>query len=155
MATRVTGPGQLTFGDTTSPQKFDADVTSCKITPKADTDDADEFLDGHSESGAQTVANTLEGTVKDNFGKDSVQVWSWKNAGKTVPFLFVPNNEGEIGVKGNILVAPLAIGGDVKKKNDQDFSFTATDVVLTDTAGQPLDATTTPANTPDTTGTEE
>lgn len=141
MATRVTGPGQLIIGETESAQKFDADVTSCKITPKADVDDPDEFLDGHSESGAQTVTYTLEGSVKDNFSKDSVQVWSWKNAGKTLPFLFVPNKEGEIGVKGNVLVSPLALGGDVKKKNDQDFSYTATDVELTDAKGDPISTT--------------
>lgn len=132
---RTLGPGSLLIGDPASAQKFDADATNAVLTPKADTDDKSDFLDGTSEAGAQTVSWTLDGSIKENFSADSLQSWCFDNAGKTMPFTFVPNLDGAIGFSGDVLIAPLAVGGDVKKKNDQDFSFTATNVKKTDNAG--------------------
>jgi hypothetical protein len=142
MVQRVTGPGSLVIGESSTEQKFDADVTKAALTPKADGGDIDNFLDGSSEAAAQTVTWTLDCTVKDNFSKDSPQVWCFQHQGETLPFKFVPNDTAEIGFSGKVLVTPLGFGGDVKKKNDQDMSFSATDVILTDAKGAPL--TTTP-----------
>ena len=141
---RTLGPGQLVIGDDTDSQKFDVDCTKTSLTPKADTDDADEFLDGHTESGAQTVSWTLDTTVKEDFSKDGIQAWCFKHSGETTPFKFIPNSKGTLAFQGDVLIAPIGIGGDVKKRNDQDVSFTATNVKLMDHVpgtqdnGQPL-----------------
>lgn len=129
---RTLGPGQLLIGDGQDSQKFDVDCTKTSLTPKSDTDDADEFLDGHTESGAQTVSWTLDTTVKEDFSKDGIQAWCFQHSGETKPFTFVPNDKGTLAFQGDVLIAPIGIGGDVKKRNEQDVSFTATNVRLLD-----------------------
>lgn len=133
---RTLGPGSLTIGEPESSQNFSADVTNVTLTPDTSTDDAINFLDGSSEAGAQTTTWTLEGTIKENFSMDSLQVWCLTNAGKTLPFTFIPSTEGTLQLDGNVTVAPVGFGGDVKTKNDQDFSFAATDIVPSSTGSQ-------------------
>lgn len=128
---RTLGPGSLIIGESSDEQRFDADATKVTLTPKADTDDPLDFLDGSSEAGSQSVSWTLDGTIKENYTSTGLQAWCFNNSGKTKPFKYIPNEAGELGFTGNLLISPIAIGGDVKKKNDQDFSFTATDVKLT------------------------
>lgn len=129
---RTLGPGSLTIGPTSggsgTAQNFAADCTNVTLTPDTSTDDAINFLDGTSEAGAQTTTWTLGGTIKENFSNTSLQTWCMDNAGKTFPFVFVPSTEGDLELGGNVTIAPIAFGGDVKSKNDQDFSFAATDV---------------------------
>jgi hypothetical protein len=127
---RTLGPGSLTIGETASAQKFDADLTKAALTPKADTDDSTTFLDGSEESGSLNVSWTLDGTIKEDYSTTGLQAFCFTNSGKTMPFVFIPNSEAELGFEGKVLVTPVGIGGDVKKKNDQDFSFTATNVKL-------------------------
>lgn len=125
---RTLGPGSLTIGEPESPESFGADVANVTLTPDTSTDDAINFLDGSSEAGAQITTWTLGGTIKENFNMDSLQVWCLKNAGQTKPFTFIPSNEGNLQLSGNVTIAPVGFGGDVKTKNDQEFSFTAADV---------------------------
>lgn len=129
---RTLGPGTLTIGTGQDAPKFDTDCTKTTLTPKTDTDDSVTYLDGHEENGEQTTTWTLETTVKEDFTKDGLQAWSFKHRGETMPFLFVPNNKGTLAYKGDVLIAPIGVGGDVKKQNDQDVSFTATNVDLAD-----------------------
>lgn len=129
---RTLGPGSLLIGETSSATKFDVDCISAALTPKSDTDDTDNFLDGHSESGAQTTDWTLDFTVKEDYTIDGIQAFCFNNAGTTLPFEFVPNTAGTIKFTGDVLVAPLGFGGDVKKKNEQDGSFAATNIKMTD-----------------------
>lgn len=130
MATKIRtlGPGSLTIGEPGSPESFGADVTNVTLTPDTSTDDAINFLDGSSEAGAQITTWTLGGTIKENFNMDSLQVWCLTNAGQTKPFTFIPSNEGNLQLSGSVTIAPVGFGGDVKTKNDQEFSFTAADV---------------------------
>jgi hypothetical protein len=127
---RTLGPGSLTIGATDSAQKFDADLTKAALTPKSDPDDSTTFLDGSEESGSLSVAWTLDGTIKEDYSTTGLQAFCFNNSGKTMPFVFIPNTEAELGFEGSVLVTPVGIGGDVKKKNDQDFSFTATNVKI-------------------------
>lgn len=129
---RTLGPGTLTIGTGQDAPKFDVDSTKTSLTPKTDTDDTVTFLDGHDESGAQTTTWTLDATIKEDFTKDGIQAWSFKHAGETLPFKFIPNNKGTLAYKGDVLISPIGVGGDVKKQNDQDVSFTATNVDLDD-----------------------
>lgn len=125
---RTLGPGSLTIGEEESTQNFAADCINVTLTPDTSTDDEINFLDGSSESGAQTTTWTLEGTVKENYSMDSLQVWCLTNKGRQLPFKFVPSNEGDLELTGQCTIAPIGFGGDVKSKNDQEFSFACTDV---------------------------
>lgn len=129
---RTLGPGTLTLGATTSIKNWMADVTKVTLTPKTDTEDTQTFLDGHDEAGEQTTSWTLEGSIKEDYSTDGLQRWCLSNAGKTFPFTFVPSKLGGSQFTGSVQVAPVAIGGDVKKQNDVDFSFVATDVKASD-----------------------
>lgn len=125
---RTLGPGSLTIGETGKEQNFSADVTNVTLTPDTSTDDTLSFLDGTEEGGAQTTTWTLEGTIKENYSNTGLQTWCLDHSGETLPFAFVPNNSAELKLTGNATVSPVAFGGDVKSKNDVDFSFAATNV---------------------------
>lgn len=125
---RTLGPGSLKIGDTDSEQDFSADVTNTALEPSTDTEDPDNFLDGHSEGGSQTESWTLTGSVKEDFSMDGLQVWCNQHSGEELPFTFIPNTSGTVQWKGKVTIASIQIGGDVKSKNANDFSFAATGV---------------------------
>lgn len=125
---RTLGPGSLKIGDTDSEQDFSADVTNTALEPSTDTEDPDNFLDGHSEGGSQTESWTLTGSVKEDFSMEGLQVWCNRHSGEELPFTFIPNTSGTVQWKGKVTIASIQIGGDVKSKNANDFSFAATDV---------------------------
>ena len=125
---RTLGPGSLKIGDTDSEQDFSADLTNTALEPSTDTEDPDNFLDGHSEGGSQTESWTLTGSVKEDFSMDGLQVWCNKHSGEELPFTFVPNTSGTVQWKGKVTIASIQIGGDVKSKNANDFSFAAVNV---------------------------
>lgn len=125
---RTLGPGSLKIGATGSEQDFSADVTNTALEPSTDTEDPDNFLDGHSEGGSQTESWTLTGSVKEDFSMEGLQVWCNQHSGEELPFVFVPNTSGSVQWSGNVTIASIQIGGDVKSKNANDFSFAATNV---------------------------
>lgn len=125
---RTLGPGSLKIGGTGREHDFSADVTNTALAPSTDTEDPDNFLDGHSEGGSQTESWTLTGSVKENFSMDGLQVWCKQHSGEELPFTFIPNTSGTVQWKGKVTIASIQIGGDVKSKNANDFSFAATDV---------------------------
>lgn len=125
---RTLGPGSLKIGDTDSEHDFSADVTNTALEPSTDTEDPDNFLDGHSEGGSQTESWTLTGSVKEDFSMEGIQVWCNQHSGEELPFTFIPNKSGTVQWKGKVTIASIQIGGDVKSKNANDFSFAATDV---------------------------
>lgn len=125
---RTLGPGSLKIGGTDSEQDFSADVINTALEPSTDTEYPDNFLDGHSEGGSQTESWTLTGSVKEDFSMDGLQVWCNQHSGDELPFTFIPNTSGTVQWKGKVTIASIQIGGDVKSKNANDFSFAATDV---------------------------
>lgn len=126
--TRTLGPGSLKIGASGSEQDFSADVINTALEPSTDTEDNDNFLDGHTEGGSQTETWALTGSIKEDFSMNGLQVWCLKNSGKTLPFEWVPNLEGSVKLTGNVVIASIQFGGDVKTKNSNDFSFVAIDV---------------------------
>lgn len=126
--TRTLGPGTFSIGDGQTSQNWAADVTQITVTPDTSTEDSINYLDGSSEGGAQTTNWTIEGTIKEDYSTTGLQKWCLDHAGETLPFTFVPNNTADLQITGNATVAPVAFGGEVKAKNDIDFSFAATDV---------------------------
>ena len=106
---RTLGPGSLKIGKTGTAQDFSADVINTALEPSTDTEDNDNFLDGHTEGGSQTETWALTGNVKEDFSMDGLQVWCLKHS-------------------GSVVIASIQFGGDVKTKNSNDFSFVAIDV---------------------------
>ena len=58
---RTLGPGSLKIGKTGTAQDFSADVINTALEPSTDTEDNDNFLDGHTEGGSQTETWALTG----------------------------------------------------------------------------------------------
>lgn len=128
MATRLLGPGSLTIGDGEDQRNLAVDVTNAKLTPSNNSDDPDNFLDGHVEANTSTTW-ALEGTIADDFTMDGAAVWCLQHNGETLPYVFVPTTAGAVQFKGKCTIQPIAVGGDVKTKNKQDFSFACDDPV--------------------------
>ena len=120
---RIRGPGSLPIGEAGSPQQFAGDITKITVTPSTDSEDDTPLLDGTNESGADSTTWELGGTVLDKYTLDSVSVWAANNAGKELPFMFTPTSEAELEIAGVVKIRPIAFGGDVKKKNANDFAF--------------------------------
>lgn len=120
---RILGPGSLTFGEAGTLRQFAGDTTKATLTPSTDSEDDTPMLDGTNESGADTTTWTIGGTIMDKYTLDSLAVWAANNAGKELPFVFTPSTEGSLEVGGVAKIRPIALGGDVKKKNSNDFEF--------------------------------
>lgn len=117
------GPGVLTFGETASPVEFGASTREVLLESETDQDDALPVLSGDEIEGEETTTYTLSGSVLQSYDKESLLVWSHVNAGKIVPFVFVPDSDKALGVKGYVKVRRLSIGGEVKTRNTSDFEF--------------------------------
>jgi len=120
---RTLGPGSLSIGEPGSPKQFAGDTTKTTLTPSTDSEDDTPLLDGTNETGEDTTTWELGGTVMDKYTMESLAVWAAENAGTELPFVFVPTTDGELEIGGVVKVRPFAIGGDVKKKNTNDFTF--------------------------------
>lgn len=127
MATRTLGPGKLTITDTGKGRDFSAEVTKVQLVASNNTDDPINFLDGSQDTSSSTDW-TLEGTIVDNFDTDNLANWCFDHSGQTLPFEWVPNNKGATKWNGKVNISPVSIGGDVKSKNSNDFSFPATEL---------------------------
>jgi hypothetical protein len=126
MATRTLGPGSLTIGQPASSREWGGECSKTAITPNTSSEDSTPMLDGSELTGEDTNTYTLDVTVADNFDFDSLQNFSMLNAGKELPFLWVPNDEGGSSYSGMVKVRPIKIGGDVKKRNFNDVSMPIT-----------------------------
>ena len=129
MATKIRtlGEGKLNITDTTNARDFSGDVTKAQLVASNSSEDPVNFLDGSQET-STTTSWTLEGNIGDDFGANSLSLWCFDHAGETLPFEFVPNIKGGIKWTGNVEISPVSVGGDVKSKNTNDFSFPATNV---------------------------
>lgn len=120
---RKMGPGLLTVGSAGSPQDISKRCTSVKIAWGVDAEDDTPVLSGDVEAGDRTYTATLEATVYQDDLRDGEFVsWSWQYKGEQFPFTFTPFTDGR-SVSGIVLVDPLDVGGDVKKKNTSDIKW--------------------------------
>ena len=120
---RTLGPGTLTFGPVGTPKQFAQDCTKVTLTPSTDSEDDTPMLDGSTESGEDTTTWEIGGTVMDKYVLESLHVWAVENKGEVMPFVFVPSTEGGLEISGSAKIRPFGLGGDVKKKNTNDFAF--------------------------------
>lgn len=117
------GPGSLKFGETGSEVEFAVALRSCTVEPETDDGDPIPVLSGDEFTDDEGDSFTLSGSLLENYDEDSVQIWAHLNAGTTVPFLFRPDNDKALGVKGEVKVRRIGIGGEVKERNEVDFEF--------------------------------
>lgn len=120
---RTLGPGSLRIGQTASSREWAGDLTKTTLTPTTNSEDPIPLLDGTDLDGEDTTTWELGGTIVDNFDFDSLQNFCIANAGKVLPFVWTPNNDGGSDYSGSVKIRPIALGGDVKKKNTNDFGF--------------------------------
>jgi len=125
------GPGQLSIGAVGSTQEFGTAVRSATLTPEADDGDVITVLTGDELADAGDETWTLEGSVLQSYDKDSLILWCNQNTGKELDFTFIPRKGEALKATGKVLVRSIAMGGDVKTRNESDFEFKATNVKFT------------------------
>lgn len=124
---RTLGPGSFNITDEKNGRDFGADLTKAQLNPSNSSDDPTTYLDGSQEANTSTTW-TMEGTIGDDFSAEGLSVWCFDHANETLPFEFVPNKTGAIKWTGDVTVTPVGVGGDVKSKNTNDFSFPVTNL---------------------------
>ena len=124
---RTLGPGSFNITDEKNGRDFSADLTKAQLNPSNSSDDPTTYLDGSQEANTSTTW-TMEGTIGDDFSAEGLSVRCFDHANETLPFEFVPNKTGAIKWTGDVTVTPVAVGGDVKSKNTNDFSFPVTNL---------------------------
>lgn len=117
------GPGSLKFGATGSEVEFATRCRSVAVEPEVEESDRLPVLSGDEVDDVDSETYNLTGSVFQDYDLDSLLVWTHVNAGKTMPFVFRPDNDKALGVKGEVKIKRLRIGGDVKERNESDFEF--------------------------------
>lgn len=140
------GPGSLKLGATGSEVEFATGLTECSIDPDFKADDDTPVLSGDAIAGDADESYKLSGKLLQSYDLDSLLVWAHINNGKQVPFLFRPDNDKALGVKGTVTVRRLGIGGKVKDRNDSDIDWEGVgSYTLVDSTGAAITTYTAPA----------
>jgi hypothetical protein len=119
------GPGSLKIGATGSEREWAGQSTKTTLTPNVDSEDSIPTLDGGELEGEETTTWELSGTILQDYDLDSLEDFAFDNAGKWLACEFVPNNAKARAYSLEVKLRPLAVGGDVKKRNTSDFTFPA------------------------------
>src|SRR5699024_8597220 len=144
------GPGSLTLGETGTAVEFAVSLRSCAVEPETDEGDMVPVLSGDEYSEGDEDSYTLTGTVVENYDLDSVQVWAHVNRNTQQPFLFRPDNDKALGIKGEVMVRRIGFDGDLKERNELDFEFADDgDYALADDMVEPRPTWTGPATPPE------
>ena len=117
------GPGSLKLGATGSEIEFAIALRSCEVEPDVDEGELVPVLSGDEIDEGDEETYNLTGSLVESYDLDSLQVWAHVNAGTVVPFLFRPDNDKAVGIKGEVKVRRIGWGGDVKERNEKDFEF--------------------------------
>lgn len=118
------GPGSLTFGEVGVDQlDISCQVTAAKVSFDSDKEDDLPTLCGGVITGEKTYTSKLEFSAAQDLEANGLIDWTWKNAGKEVPFSFSPRNDEVSTIAGRVTIDPVEFGGDVKKRNISDAEF--------------------------------
>lgn len=118
------GPGSLVFGEVAVDElDISCQVTACKVTFDSDKEDDVPTLCGGIITGEKSYTSKLEFTAAQDLEANGLIDWTWKNAGKQVPFKFVPLEGSAATVVGQVTIDPIEFGGDVKKRNLSEAEF--------------------------------
>ena len=130
------GPGTLKFGDTGSEQEFASHVTTCTISPSFNEEDpiptlsGDQFVDGDA-----TFEGTISGEFLQEYTVAGLVKWTWDHNGETVPFVFTPRTDAELSWRGECVIRPVNVGGEVKVANTAEFEFRVLELPTVETIG--------------------
>lgn len=134
--TITVGPGTLTLGEVGTTTTFEGQVTSLRLVPNVETEDAINVLSGEQAPGDRSESFTLSGTLLQDLGAlDSTTEFCFTNRGVQMPFVYVPSTAAAKQIEGQVVVEAIEIGGDAKTKPTSDFEWnlvgepTITDVV--------------------------
>lgn len=134
--TITVGPGTLQLGETGTTLTFETQVTSCRVVPNVENEDAVDVLSGEQAPGDRSESWTLSGTLLQDLGAtDSTTEFCFENRGTEMPFVYVPSTAAGKQIEGTVTVEAIEMGGDAKTKPTSDFEWnltgspTITDVV--------------------------
>lgn len=131
----VLGPGTFVLGSVGTQLDISCSLTDIKFSAEAESEDSEMVLCGDMVAGSRTYTWTVSGTLFQDIEADGVIDFSWKHAGKEMPFKFVPDAASLATVKGKVIVDPIEYGGTVNQKNKSDFEWTAVGDVSFDPIG--------------------
>lgn len=120
------GPGVLTFGAGPLAAEAQATKVVVEFEENLETQDAIPVLSGEElpeEETASYKAKLTATFLQDNLAAAGLIAYSWTNAGVEVPCRFVPNNTLDREINGTVVIMPINVGGDVKKRNTSDVTF--------------------------------
>lgn len=117
------GPGVLMLGPTQDQLDMSCQVTNAVLSPNKDTEDPTPVLCGDVIPGASTYNWQLSGTALVDVTAGGIVQWTWEHENTVVAFRFVPNNAAATSFEGQLVVDPLAVGGDAGQNMSQDFEW--------------------------------
>jgi hypothetical protein len=117
------GPGLLTFGSAGTPTDATAQVTSATVSWSEDVEDDIPTLSGETLAGAANYTATLGGTFLQDITETGLVAFTWTNKGTVLPFTYTPNNDEGASINGQVRIAPLSVGGDVRSQPTSDFEW--------------------------------
>lgn len=107
------GPGVLKVGAVGAEVDFSCQINHAIVEWDKDKDDDQKVLCGETVPGATTYTATLSGNLfTDIAADDGIVRFSWDHRGESHPFTFTPNTAALTTVTGNVIVDPIAVGGD-------------------------------------------
>lgn len=131
------GPGSLTIGEAPDLATFSAMLTKASLEPKVDAEDPTPVLTGADLAGDRNYTYRLKGTFLQDLEADGLVQYTYAHKGEEQPFEFVPNTAKGVKITGRVVIDPVVVGGDVKKKNTTDLDL--------EVVGDPVFAPTVPA----------
>lgn len=117
------GPGTLKLGPTATTLDISCQLTNAVLTPDKDTEDPVTVLCGDVIPGASTYQWKLTGTALVDLSSGGMVEYTWTNQNTVQAFEFVPNTAAAATFTGQLVLDPLAVGGDSGKNMAQDFEW--------------------------------
>ena len=117
------GPGELMLGPDLDQLDMSCQITNALLTPNKDTEDPTPVLCGDVIPGASTYNWQLSGTALVDVTAGGIVQWTWEHENTVVAFRFVPNSSVGTAFEGQVVVDPLAVGGDSGQNMSQDFEW--------------------------------
>lgn len=117
------GPGGLTVGEIGSLANFSAMLSKVSLEPKVDAEDPTPVLSGDDLAGDRTYSYRLKGTFLQDLEATGLVQFTHAHKGEELPFEFVPNTAKGVKITGRVVIDPVLIGGDVKKRNTTDLDL--------------------------------
>lgn len=107
------GPGSLMLGQTGSLRSASSLINGCVLEPSSETSDSTTKLSGWVRGGTTRTTWALSGNI-DTDAANASGIWAlaFEQAGETIDFVFVPEDESEVEVSGELTITPLSLGAD-------------------------------------------